>query len=202
MAFALFDRDKKQIDAAATKLYGSLVAQARSPVFYGPLQVPDTVDGRYDMIVVHAALILRRIARQEEQDAAKVDRDSRSAKLAQALFDLMFADMDRNLREMGVGDLSVGKHVKKMMKAFYGRADAYERGLRAKDPILLADALAENLYRTLPDGGEAVPEAVRRTLAIHLIAQAEALESQVDADLEAGSVTFLPAESAVSEGQK
>src|SRR4051812_22915736 len=79
-------------------IYGMIVAQAREPVFYRTLGVPDTVEGRFDMVLLHLWLVLRRL-RESEGGVA----------LSQALFDHFCADMDANLRELGVGDLTVPK---------------------------------------------------------------------------------------------
>lgn len=117
-------------------LYRSIVAQARQPAFYGGDGVPDTPEGRFELLVLHAALTMRRLRRDGTEG-----RD-----LAQALFDLMFRDLDRNLREMGVYDLVVPKRIRKMGEAFYGRAAAYDAGLDAGDDAVLADALARNLF--------------------------------------------------------
>ncbi len=95
---------RKSIRDAAALAYGRVVEQARQPVFFAGYGVPDTLDGRFELICLHAFLYLHRL---------KADRP-RSAELSQAFFDAMFADLDRALREMGIGDLSVGKHVKRM----------------------------------------------------------------------------------------
>jgi cytochrome b pre-mRNA-processing protein 3 len=118
----------------AEVVYAKAVAAARRPAFYADLGVPDTVDGRFDMIALHAFLVLRAL------------RAEPAAPFAQAFFDSMFDDMDRNLREMGAGDLGVGRRVKIMAKAFYGRIAAYDQGL-ASDEAALGDALRRNLYR-------------------------------------------------------
>lgn len=125
---------------AAGALYGTAVAHARDPVFYTDMGVPDTVDGRFEMLTVHVILIVGRLSEGEETVHP----------LAQALFDTMFEDMDRSLREMGVGDLSVGKHIRRMGQGFYGRAAAYETGLRGDDAAL-EEAVRRNLYGTLRD---------------------------------------------------
>lgn len=117
-------------------LYRSIVAQARQPAFYGGDGVADTPEGRFELLVLHAALTMRRLRRD--------GREGRET--AQALFDLMFKDLDRNLREMGVADLVVPKRIRKMGEAFYGRAGAYDAGLDADDDTALADALARNIF--------------------------------------------------------
>jgi cytochrome b pre-mRNA-processing protein 3 len=123
---------------AALRLYHGIVEQARQPGFFAVYGVPDTLDGRFELIALHEFLVLNRL-KQEHQ---------RSATFAQELFDTFFADMDRALRELGVGDLAVGKHIKRMATAFYGRIAAYERGLSADDPAL-AEALERNLLGTV-----------------------------------------------------
>ena len=105
----------------ADALYVRAVKQARQPKFYADMGVPDNVDGRFDMIALHVFLILRRLKQE----------NARSQATAQALLDAMFTDMDRGLRELGAGDLGVGRRVKVMAKAFYGRVAAYDRGLKS-----------------------------------------------------------------------
>lgn len=125
------------VQVAARRLYVDAVHQARQPEFYLHWDVPDTADGRFDMVVLHVVLVMRRLKRDHDQAAGT----------AQALFDLMFADMDQNLREMGVGDMVIGKRVKAMAKSFYGRLAAYDLALSAEDDIALGAALRRNLYR-------------------------------------------------------
>jgi len=163
-------------EAPARGLYLSLVAQARQPGFYLECGVPDTVDGRFDMILLHAFLVLRRLKRDHP----------RTADLAQALFDALFADMDRNLREMGVGDLAVGRRIKAMAAAFYGRIAAYDGGLTAGDAAL-AEALKRNLFRKANPDARAVAE-----IAGYLRREARALDAQPLEGLMAGVVTFGP----------
>ena len=132
-----FFRGKSAYDDTAMALYSAAVAQARLPVFYQRLGVGDTPDGRFDMVMLHVYLLIRRL-----KDEGREGKD-----LAQALFDLMFADMDMNLREMGAGDIGVAHRIKDMAKAFYGRIAAYDSGLAAASDDELAAALRRNLYR-------------------------------------------------------
>ncbi len=136
---------KDAVEAAAHRSYVAVVEQARQPAFYTECGVPDTPDGRFDLILLHAFLLFARMKR---------DREATSA-LSQAVFDLMFADMDQNLREMGVGDMGIGRRIKGMAEAFYGRVAAYEDGLSGGDADL-ADALARNLYRKTKPSRELV----------------------------------------------
>ncbi len=154
-------------------MYITVVEQARRPEFYQRLRVPDTLDGRFDLVVLHAFLLLYRLGR--EGQAAK--------HLSQALFDLMFADMDGSLRELGVSDLGVGRRVKAMAKAFYGRVAAYEPGL--SDASVLADALHRNLYR-----GAEKDSAILEAMARYVRAESENLLSQPFDKIGSGHVRF------------
>ncbi len=177
----LFSRsDDRQ---AAGKLYLGVVAQARDPVFYAEMGVPDTVDGRFDMIALHAWLVMRRL--KPESGAA--------ARLSQALFDVLFDDMDRSLRESGAGDLGVGRRVKTMAKAFYGRVAAYDEGLAGSDDVLAA-ALGRNLYRGADPGA-----ARLAAVAGYIRCEAAALEAQHLEDLLGGRVTFGPPPAAAAD---
>ena len=128
-----FSDEKK----SAHRLYIILVEQARQSTFYETCGVADTVAGRFDMVALHAILLLRRL--QREGEATK--------ELSQALFDYMFDDFDLNLREIGIGDTGIGKRIKKMGTGFYGRMAVYNEGLDGADDQALAGALTRNLYR-------------------------------------------------------
>jgi len=116
-------------------VYEAIVAQARQTELYSDLGVSDTIDGRFDMIVLHNDAVMCHMQAGEEPDRA----------FAQALIDELFRDMDRSLREMGVGDMGVGKRVKKMASVYYGRASAYARARTAGDKSL-ATALMRNVF--------------------------------------------------------
>jgi cytochrome b pre-mRNA-processing protein 3 len=121
----------------ARALYESCVGQARLPVFYQELGVPDTVDGRFEMVALHCFMTISRLNKAGD------------ARLGQALFDVFFVNMDRSLREMGVGDLGVPKHMKRMMQGFNGRRLNYEKALETHDGIALKDVLKRNVYGTV-----------------------------------------------------
>ncbi len=99
----------------------------------------------------------------------------------------MFADMDQNLREMGIGDLAVGKRVKCLAQGFYGRIAAYEHGVESADPVVLAAALRRNLH-----GGAAVEDAQLAAMADYMRRQVATLAAQPLAELRAGRVAFDP----------
>lgn len=173
--FGLIKGNRKDLEAAQA-LYDEAVAQARKPVFYRFYGVPDSVDGRFDLICVHVFLLMDRLF--AEGRAGK--------KLAQALFDVMFRDMDRSLREMGIGDLSLPKHVKRMMKGFNGRATAYQQAMQAEDPEELVTVLKRNLFGT----AENLPEDKVRIIALYMHETALSLEKQPWEALAAGHVEF------------
>jgi cytochrome b pre-mRNA-processing protein 3 len=169
---ALFRSDS--VHQAARHAYDRVVAQARRPGFFTDCGIPDTVAGRFELICLHAFLYLHRLKR--EQPPAK--------SLGQRFFDAMFADFDRSLREMGTGDLSVGREVRRMAEAFYGRIAAYEDGLADGDAVLQA-ALARNLFGTAPT---AAPRLA--AMAAYVRASAARLGRQDAAELLAGEVSF------------
>jgi cytochrome b pre-mRNA-processing protein 3 len=165
---------KSPIRSNAETLYSCAVVQARQPIFYANMGVPDTVDGRFDMIALHVFLILRRL----KQDGVA------SQETSQALFDAMFLDMDRGLRELGAGDLGVGRRVKVMAKAFYGRIAAYDEGLMSDD-TRLCDAILRNIFRG--DGKERDHASL---ISVYLRGQADVLEHQSTEAILNGVVQF------------
>ncbi|WP_158923418.1 ubiquinol-cytochrome C chaperone family protein [Acidisphaera sp. S103] len=174
-----FLRRRGKHERAAFQLYGSAVAAARDPYLFATLGVPDTLDGRFDAIVLYVYLIVRRLDGEPEPGAT----------LAQAVFDAMFLDMDINLREMGVGDLSVGKRNRAMWEAFHGRSAAYAAVW--EDAPALEAAIARNFWRGAePPAGS--PAALVRLAG----SQAACLAAQALDVLSRGDIRFLPAEEA------
>jgi cytochrome b pre-mRNA-processing protein 3 len=170
---ALFRRNF--LREAAARAYGAVVEHARLPVFFTGFDVPDTIDGRFELICLHAFLYLHRLKTEGDPGAS----------LGQFFFDLMFADFDRSLRELGTGDLSVGREVKQMAQAFYGRIHAYEAGLDEESDADLRAALRRNLY-----GTTAPSDARLAAMAAYLRDQAAQLAQQDTAALLAGTVAF------------
>jgi len=144
-----------QTDPTIDAIYGMIVAQARLPHFYAVEGVPDTVNGRFDMVVLHLWLVLRRL------------RELSGHALAQGLFDHFCGDMDANLREMGESDTGVPRKMRAFAGAFYGRAQAYDRALETTGTDALAAALARNVYGVADIGPGTVRLAayVRRAVA-------------------------------------
>lgn len=160
-------------------LYGAIVAQAREPRLYQDYAVPDTVEGRFDMVLLHVVLVLRRLREGEARDRAS----------AQALFDAFCRDMDHNLREMGISDQGLPRHMRRVGEAFYGRAQAYEAALAASDDAALRAALVRNVF-----AGTAVDEAARETVVAGLSSYvrqvAAALAAQPLETFAQGAVNF------------
>lgn len=175
----LFGRGRRE--RAGFQLYVTTVAAARDPYLYTDCGVPDTLDGRFDLIGLHAFLLIRRLTREPEPGPT----------VAQAVFDAMFSDMDINLRELGVSDLAVGRRVKDMWEAFHGRSRAYAEALDAADDPALEAAIARNVWRGAdpPPGSAAALVRIAHAQLRHLSAQPLAV-------LERGEVTFLTAEEA------
>jgi cytochrome b pre-mRNA-processing protein 3 len=177
MILPLFRRSARSDTISA--LYGTIVAQARLPCFYRDYAVADTVNGRFDLLVLHLGLVLGRL------------EDGGLRELGQALFDRFCQDMDHNLREMGVGDLSVPKQMQRVGEAFYGRTQAYRTALAAEDREVLAEVVARNIY----DGFPASRGAASR-LAAYMREAVRDLDGQTPAALGAGEL-HLPDPAAV-----
>jgi cytochrome b pre-mRNA-processing protein 3 len=170
---------RKPHERAGFELYGAAVAAARDPFFYTDLCVVDTLDGRFDMVSLHTFLLIHRLKRERPLGPA----------LAQAVFDAMFSDMDMNLREMGVGDLSVGRKVRVMWEAFHGRASAYTTAMASSDlGGALDEALERNVWR-----GKSPPNGATKILRRVILAQEAHLATQPIAVLALGNVHFLSA---------
>jgi len=154
-------------------VYNAIVAQSRQPRFYADWSVPDTVTGRFDMISLHLALLFRRL-RAETGDRKE---------FSQAVFDLFFRDMDRSLREMGVGDLGVPKKIQKMGNIFFGLLAAMNEAMDRNDALALEGVLARNLF-----DGATGPHVT--ALAAYLIAEDRALTSQNATVITGGDIHF------------
>ena len=173
MILPLFRRNQRATSIAA--LYGAIVAQARLPAFYRDYGVPDTVEGRLDLIILHVVLLLHRFA----------DEPADLKALGQAVFDRFCLDMDDNLREMGIGDLAVPRQMGRIAEAFYGRAKAYEAALAASGNEGLAAALRRNIF-----GDDAASSEPAAHLAVYVRAVVSDLHGQGGAAFAAGRLSF------------
>jgi cytochrome b pre-mRNA-processing protein 3 len=170
MMFPLFRRNAQA--TTISTLYGMIVAQARLPCFYRDYAVADTVNGRFDLIVLHLALVLDRLAQDRAMNS-----------LGQGLFDRFCQDMDDNLREIGISDLKVPKEMLRMGEAFYGRAQSYRSALDASNNAGLVAALERNIYN-----GE--PGAVATRLAAYVREALRELAAQNTATIATGDLRF------------
>src|ERR1043165_979466 len=127
-------------DPTIAALYGAIVTQARDARFYEAYGIPDTVLGRFDLIVLHLALVLRRLR----------EGDASAAALAQGVFDAFCRDMDHNLREMGISDQGVPRQMRRVGEAFYGRAQAYDTALADVGDGALVATLARTAQAGAP----------------------------------------------------
>lgn len=157
------------------RLYGAIVAQARDPAFYMDYGVPDTVEGRFDMVVLHVYLVFRRLAEAGEAVRAR----------GQAMFDLFIEDMDASMRELGVGDLSVPRKVRAMAEGYYGRAGVYDAALLDAADDKLAAALLRNVY-----AGNGNTETGARRLARYVRHAEKRLAGTNAGEIESGAFTF------------
>ena len=167
---AFFRRNKKIKDAAHV-LFSKIVEQARCPEFYAKWQVADTLDGRFDLIILHLGLVINRLESRED--------DKQVALLIRYLQEVLFDNMDMSLREMGVGDMSVGKKVKVMAEAYYGRMTVYRHAVRADD---MAPALKSSLVRNIYRGAEP-DEAILGKFVSYVVRQVKCLEEQAVEDV-------------------
>jgi len=181
----LFGRSAEKRDrrTPAERLYAEAVRQARSPAFFGAGRVPDTVEGRFEALALHGFLALHRLKSEGEAGRA----------LAQQFFDAMFADMDRNLREIGIGDLAVGKRIKLLAENFYGRIKSYEEGLGGSDGVLEAavarNLLTETAVARAATGVPPVPPFAG-AMAAYIRQEAAALAAQPYRSLADGRIAF------------
>jgi cytochrome b pre-mRNA-processing protein 3 len=154
MPFNLLDRLSRRAAPRppADSLYRAIVAIAREPRWYTAGAVPDTLDGRFDMVALTLSLVLVRLERDDATDTTV------------ALTERFVEDMDGSLREIGVGDLVVGKHVGRMIGALEGRLGAYRAALRGDEP--LSEALVRNLYRGERPADDVLEWTAEETMAL------------------------------------
>jgi cytochrome b pre-mRNA-processing protein 3 len=175
-------RARGRIGRIATKLYGSVVTQARDPAFYALYRVPDTPEGRFEMLLIHLCLVLERLKGEREAGAA----------LSQSLVEAFVTDVDDSMREMGVGDLSVPRKVKKAAAALFDRVQEFRAAMAEAGSRKLVEALTRNVYglavaaEGCRDGAVAIAGYMREAAA--------ALAAQESADVLAGRIVFPAAE--------
>jgi cytochrome b pre-mRNA-processing protein 3 len=145
-------RAQAQVQRKAGEIYGAIVTQARQPDFYLNLAVPDTPVGRYELVVLHLFLVLERL--RAGPDEGQI--------LSRVLIETFVTDMDDSLRELGTGDLAVGRKVKRAAAGLYERSADYRAALAAADETELARALGKHLPRATDDADEGMNRVLAR----------------------------------------
>ncbi len=174
MFFGLFGK-KNGNAAIVERQYATLTQAARQPVFYRDMSVPDTVMGRFEMLSAILILYFRRTSKSNRS----------GQEIAQEIIDAFFEDLDHSIRELGVGDVSVPKRMKKLAGMFYGRLESYAKALDEGDAVALAAALERNFHPSASEGHD------MSALASYML-QAEAALNLVDEDRVAtGTVELL-----------
>lgn len=158
------------------QIHGEIVAAARAPALYAQWAVPDTLDGRFEMVVLHAGLAMRRLGKL----------GGVALQIAQDLVDCVFRHFEDALRQIGIGDAGVVKRVKGMIESFYGRNLAYAQALDAADAEALAAALARNVYGV----GDLAAAPQARDLAAYVLRAASAFDRLGIDDFSAGRFRF------------
>jgi len=159
----------------AAALYSQLVSQARHPWFYTEAGVPDTLDGRFEVIVLHLWALQKQMKaevanlelpteKSEARSGGGSEAVGAKAPLAQLLMEIAFDDLDRSLRELGVGDMGVARRIRAMADGIYGRFEAYDRALG--EEAALTEALKRNVYGTVKTSTEAIDLLVNYTLSL------------------------------------
>jgi cytochrome b pre-mRNA-processing protein 3 len=174
----LTEREDRARRERSWQFYRALVAEARDTSLYRDLEVPDTSEGRFEMVALHVALAMRRLRRIDGVGPAA----------ARDLMEVMLTDMDRSVRELGIGDLSVGKYVKRMAQSLLSRMQTLERALPERDIAMLSAMLEHNVYGDIPRQGE-----VTATLARRLLAFAAHLDQVQDGVLLQGTIDDVAA---------
>lgn len=198
MIKGLFKKDTA-LDAGRA-LYTAAVEQARAAPLYADYGAPDTVEGRFEQVTLHVYLVMRRLKGEGPQSARPRDKNSGKGanpkEVSQCLFDAMFQNMDDSLRELGVGDLVVGKKIRKMAENFFGRVAAYEEALKPDaDPAALEIALARNIFaRSVTDCAHDGPSL----FATYVRTVSADLAEQPTGRMLGGIVTFPPVPKAKS----
>lgn len=157
------------------EIYGRLMAQAREPAFYEVIGVPDSVMGRFDMLAMHVYLINRRL---------KVEDDPVAAELSQDIFDLFVDDIERALRELGIGDTTVPKRKKKLIHSFYAQIDEFDNDIEAADENGLSEKINSRYLEKSENGN-------KNALATYMLENAKALSETEYSEILKGNVTWL-----------
>lgn len=159
------------------QLYGKVMTAARAPIFYQRFALPDTLESRFELLILHMFLILRRLHAERSEEASE---------LARCLTEFMVSDLDRTLREMGVGDVGVVKRMKLFMESYYGHCAAYEAAMNSADKKDLLRVLDRNVFAELSTDLEKL-----NAMRDYMMQQEKALAGQGVAVIAEGTVEFV-----------
>ena len=128
---------KKKYETVSNDIYQKIVNFSRNKIFYTKYSVPDTIDGRFDMLVLITIIVVHRLSKIKNDGSA----------LSQNIFDIVFKDLDYSLRELGAGDVSVANNMKKLISSYMGRQKIYVKAFKNEDEKFLALAFKNNIFR-------------------------------------------------------
>ena len=172
---------KKRLNDIGHKLYSSIIAQSRLTIFYSDLAVEDNLDGRFDVLALHMSLILDKLDLH--------GKEANVADLKRILQEIMFDNLDLTLREIGVGDLGVGKKIKVMAEAFFGRMMVYQDLFRLGDTDKMSKTLHRNLYRE-----KDVSPDILNYMSIYVFNEHKNVTGQSIDDIMSGVINFTEPE--------
>ncbi len=172
---------KKKLNNSAHDLFSEVIAQSRLPAFYTDLNVEDSLDGRFDLMSLHMTMLLYKLDQHNQVEKVK--------KLKRMLQEIMFDNLDLTVREIGVGDLGVGKKIKTMAEAFYGRMMTYQNALESEDMAQMSDALKRNLYRE-----KNVEDKILNGMLKYVFDQWRGITSQDIESIISGKIIFMKPE--------
>lgn len=168
----------RKLNDCAHGLFSAVINQSREKVFYEKYLVEDSFDGRFDLMALHMSLVLDKFDKNDEMTNAP--------KLKRMLQEIMFDNLDLTLREMGVGDLGVGKKIKIMAEAFYGRMMVYQEIFNKRDTANMKEALKRNLYRE-----KDIDASILTQMSSYMFEQYEYTHSQSIEKVLNGEIDFI-----------
>lgn len=169
---------KKRWNNVGHQLFQTVVDQSRIPLFYSELAVEDSIDGRFDLMAFNMAFVLDKLDMHSNEEGVP--------DLKRILQEIMFDNLDLTLREIGVGDLGVGKKIKVMAEAFYGRMMVYQDLFKSRDIKGMSEALGRNLYR-----GEGIDQGIIDHMVFYSFSQLDHIKKQSLEKVVSGEINFL-----------
>ncbi|MCP5382185.1 MAG: hypothetical protein H6912_07420 [Kordiimonadaceae bacterium] len=170
---------EKRLNDSGQFLFLSIIEQSRLPFFYTDMEIADSIDGRFDVLVLHMAIVLDELDKYSEEVPEVM-------KLRRILQEIMFDNLDLTLREIGVGDLGVGKKIKIMAEAFYGRVKTYQELFSSENVEEMSEAIKRNVYR-----GCDVDKKILKYLSTYIFKIRRDVSDQPIKEIMKGNISFL-----------